>query len=92
MVPVLVPPDPAKTTVSPPAVNGLLFASLVKRVRVTLDPEATDEREAVSTDWETDAAPGLTVTVGRVLVTALPPIVELIVVAVPATTPVKVAV
>lgn len=49
-VPLLVPPDREKATVRPPVVRELLFASLADRVTVTVEPEATVEREAVTRD------------------------------------------
>ena len=56
------------------------------------DPEAIVPIETETKDWENEAAPGVTVIVGRVEVTEEPPIVPLIVVAVPETAPVKVEV
>lgn len=61
-------------------------------VSVTVEPEATVEAETPTVDSDKETGPGLTVTVGRVLVTAEPPMVALIVVAVPEVVPVKVAV
>ena len=92
MVPVLVPPEAVKTTVAPPAVRLFPAASLAWSVSVTLLPEATVPLETLTVDVATDAGPGVTVTVGRVDVTAEPPMVAPTVVAVPATTPVNVAV
>lgn len=58
---------------------------------VTAEPEFTEPEETVSTDCDKLAGPGFTTIVGIVEVTALPPTVALIVVAVPATKPVNVA-
>ena len=92
MVPLLVPPERVNTTVEPPAVRRFPFASFVVRVRVAVAPEVTVEAEVVTVDCDREIAEGVTVTVGRVLVTAAPPIEALIVVAVPEFVPVKVAV
>lgn len=62
------------------------------KVRVTKEEEATVPAETVTRELERDAAPGVTVMVGNVLVIALPPMVALMVVGVPETWPVKVAV
>jgi hypothetical protein len=59
---------------------------------VTPDPEATVAEARVMTAYAGEIAPGLTVIVGKVVVTAEPAIVAQIVVAVPETTPVKTAV
>jgi hypothetical protein len=65
---------------------------LAWRVSVTALPDTTVALETVTTDVLVEIAPTVTVTVGSVEVTALPPIVALIVVAEPAVTPVRVAV
>ena len=91
-LPVLVPPDLLNNTVSPPAVRLFPLPSFARRVTVTADPDATLEDETVTVEVFTEAVPGVTVTVGRVVVTEVPPMVALRVVAVPETTPVKVAV
>lgn len=92
MLPVLVPPERVKATVSPPDVSWFPFASFAVKVRVTAELEATVPEETETTDWDKETGPGVTVTVGAVLVTVLPPMVAWIVVAVPERTPVKVAV
>jgi hypothetical protein len=65
---------------------------LAVRVRVTGDPDATVADETETRDCDNEIAPGVTVKVGRVDVTAEPPIFAPIVVAEPAVVPVKVAV
>jgi hypothetical protein len=92
IVPELVPPLRVKTTVSPPAVNWFPYASLAVNVRVINEPEATEPLETLTTDCDSEYAPGVTVTVGSVELTGVPFIVEVIVVAVPETVPVNVAV
>lgn len=69
-----------------------MFESLACSVRVTVDPELTVALETVTVELAKLMGPEMTVTVGRVLVTATPPMVPVIVVAVPLTTPVKLAV
>ncbi len=61
-------------------------------MRVILDPEATEEFETLMSDVEVAITPGVTVTVGNVVVTDTPFTVPVMVVAVPAKTPVKTAV
>jgi hypothetical protein len=92
IVPVLVPPAAVNTTVEPPLVRLLPAGSLACSVSVTALPEATDPLETLTTDWAVEIAPTVTVTVGSDVVTATPPIVAPMVVAVPATAPVNVAV
>ena len=93
IVPVLVPaPVVLKTTVEPPVVRSFPAASLAWSVNVAVDPETTVASEVVTTDWAVLIAPGVTVIVGNVDVTGLPPMVALMVLAVPARTPVNVAV
>lgn len=91
-VPVLVPPDLAKTTVEPPLVNWLPLASLAVNVTVMLLPEITEPAETLTSDWASDRAPAVTATMGDAEVTGEPLIVARIEVAVPATIPVNVAV
>jgi len=86
-----VPPRP-KRTVKPPVVRLLPAASLAVRVTVAVVPEAMLAGATETSDCERLAAPGVTVMVGNVEVTALPPIVAVMVVALPAVVPVKVAV
>ena len=92
ITPVLVPPARVNPTVSPPV--GRLFpaASFACSVSVTAVPEATVPLETVTSDVATEAGPAITMIVGSVEVTGLPLIVAPMVVAPPATTPVKVAV
>ena len=68
------------------------LASRAVSVTVTLLPELTDPEATLKVLWAADEVPVVTATVGEVVVTATPPMVALIVVAVPAVTPVKVAV
>ena len=91
-MPVLVPPAAVKTTVAPPVVRLFPAASFAWSVSVTAPPDWTVPAETLTTDWLVEIPPGITVTVGSVLVTAVPPIVAPMVVAVPAVTPVNVAV
>lgn len=91
-VPVLVPPVRENTTVDPPVVRLFPAASLACKVRVTLDPEATVALETEIKEVAVAMVPGVTVTVGKVVVTAVPPTVAVIVVPVPTRTPVKTAV
>ena len=67
-------------------------ASRALTVTVTLPPEVTVGEATVTKELAGAIAPGVTVIVGRVVDTAEPPIVAPIVVAVPDSTPVKVAV
>src|SRR5437016_1419500 len=93
MFPVLVPlPVPAKTTVDPPVVRLFPAASLACSVSVAAAPETTVALDTVTTDVAGDTTPGVTAIVGSVEVTGLPPIVAPMVVALPATAPVNVAV
>ena len=93
MVPVLVPPDWVKTTVEPLVVRLLPAASRACSVRVVPPPEVMLPLPTVTVDVAVDTAPGVTVIVGSgVDVTAVPPIVAPMVVAVPAIRPVNVAV
>lgn len=80
------------TTVAPPAVKLFPLASLVLKVKVTWLPEATVEEETDTVEVATETAPGVTVIVGEVEVTADPLIVARTLVAVPAPTDAKVAV
>jgi hypothetical protein len=91
-VPVLVPPEAVNTTVEPPVARLLPAASFPCSVSDTALPDATVPADTLTTDWLVEIAAGVTWTVGKVLVTATPPIVAPIVRAVPATIPVKLAV
>jgi hypothetical protein len=92
IVPVLVPPEAANTTVEPPVAKLLPAASFACSVSVTALPETTVPADTLTTDWVVEIAAGVTWTVGSVVVTATPPIVAPIVRAVPAAIPVKLAV
>jgi hypothetical protein len=92
MVPVLVPPLTVNTTVRPPVVRFVPLEFLAWSVRVTRPPDTTVAAETDTVDTLVETT-GLAVTViVLVEVTAAPPIVARIVVAVPALTAVKVAV
>ena len=92
-VPVLVPgPVVVNTTVLPPTVRLFPAASRACNVSVAVPPDSTVPLEVVTTDCAVLAGPGITFTVGDTVVTALPPIVAVMLFAVPASTPVKVAV
>jgi len=89
---VLVPPDAVKTTVSPPVLRLFPAASFACSVRVAGFPEMTLPVDVVIRDVAAETGPTVTTIAGCAVVTAFPPMVEPIVVAVPASTPVKVAV
>lgn len=91
MVPVEVPPLRLNTTVAPPVVRLFPAASRACKVRVTVLPDCTVAEETETMDVAELIAPGVTVMVGMVVVTGVPPMVAAMVVAVPATRPVKVA-
>src|SRR5512146_17186 len=91
-VPLDVPDPSPKATVSPPLVNLLPSASLAIKVTSVLSPEEMELLLTDRVDWLSETDPGVTVTVGSVLVTAPALIVAVIVVAVPAVVPVKTAV
>ena len=92
IVPSLVPDPFVNVTVEPPAMSELPAASFVVSVRVTAPPTTTFAFETETTDVATDAAPGVTVNVGCVVVTAFPFSVAETARAVPAIAPVSVAV
>lgn len=92
MVPVLVPPLFVKTTVEPPVVKLFPAASFALNVRVTALPDVTVAEETDKVEVTAEMAPGLTVTVGSAVLTKVPPMVARMLVAVPLTTPVKLAV
>ena len=91
MLPVVVPPDWVNTTVDPLVVRLLPAASFACSVSVTTFPDATLPAETVTSDCKVEMGPGVTVIVGSVDVTVMPPIVAPIVVALPLTTPLNVA-
>src|SRR6185503_4348345 len=84
-VPTLVPaPLSTNVTVAPPEVTVLPAASFACSVTVVALATATDEDDNVTTEVAADAAPGVTVTVGSVVVIAEPLIVADTLRAVPA--------
>ena len=87
-VPVEVPPELPKVMVSPLVIR-LFAASRAVRVATTALPEATLAADTAKVDVAREGAPLPTVTLGLPLVIALPLIFPDTVVAVPATTPVK---
>jgi hypothetical protein len=91
-VPVEVPPEREKATVAPPVERLFPEASRACNVTTTPDPEETVPEATVMTEFAGAIVPAVTVTVGEVVVTGVPPIVAPIEVAVPATAPVKLAV
>ena len=91
-VPVVEPPELPKTTVAPPTVIKLEAASRAVNVSVALLPDTTVALETARVDVAAEMAPGLTVMDGIVVLTLVPLIVAVMVVAVPARAPVKVAV
>src|SRR5207302_320443 len=91
IVPVLVPPDRLNATVSPPVVRLFPAPSLAWSVSAAVAPDTTVPLDVATADVAGEAAPAVTVIVGRTDVTALPPIVAPMVVAVPVPVPVNVA-
>ena len=91
-VPVLTPPLRVKTTVSPPVLREFPAASRPCKVATIALPDATDAALSVTVEVTAEIAPAETVTVGDPEVTVVAFTVALIVVAVPARTPVKIAV
>jgi hypothetical protein len=90
--PVEVPPVAENATLEPPVVSKFPAASRLVRVRVTEFPEFTVAALRETVEVTSEIGPGRTCTVGDAVVTKEPPMVAWIVVAVPARTPVKVAV
>src|SRR5207245_9458844 len=82
--PVLVPPPWVNTTVSPPAVRLFPAASLACSVSVAVAPDATVLLDEVTGADVGAAVPGATLIAARAGLTALPPMVAPMVVAVPA--------
>ena len=80
-----------KRTMLPPLVKKFPFASFAVSVSRVLVPEAIELVPTVTNDCAKEALPGITEIVGRALVMFKPPILAESVVAVPASTPVKVA-
>jgi hypothetical protein len=89
IVPVLVPPVLLMATERPPPDRRFPFASLAVKVIPTLDPEATVAELTVATDCASDRGPGVTVTVGAMLVVGFPLMVAVTELAVPAIIPVS---
>ena len=92
MFPVLVPFATENTTASPPDERSFPAASRAWRVTVEVEPDATLAADTVTVEVDSETPPVVTAIVGRVVATATPPIVAPMVWAVPAPTPVKVAV
>lgn len=90
-MPVDVPPELLNTTVAPPPVKLFPAASFAVKVAVIEEPEFTELEETETTEVVAEIAPGRTCNVGSEVVINVPPMVARNVVAVPATTPVKVA-
>lgn len=86
------PPEREKATVLPPADKLFPAASRACIVSVMELPEATVFEDTEISEVTVEITPGLTVIVGRLVVTAVPFTVAPMVVAVPASTPVKTAV
>ena len=91
-VPVLVPPATAAVTTPPLVVRLFPAASFACTVTVTEDSETTLPEDTLSVVVVAEAGPGFTTIVGMVELTVNPLMVAFTVVAVPARTPVKVAV
>lgn len=92
IVPVEVPPEFEKTIVAPPLVTVLPAASLPVSVTTTPEPLATVLLATDTTELVAEIIPGKTDTVGKLVATGVPLTFALILVAVPAKTPVKLAV
>ena len=90
-VPLEVPLPSAKATVTA-VVRWFPFASLAIRVTSVVSPEGIEDRPTDTVDWLGEELPGVTVTVGEVLVTDPELMVAVIVVAVPELVPVNTAV
>lgn len=69
----------------------MLLASREVKVRVTVLPEATVLEDTLTVELAVLMRPDVTAMVGKVEVILVPPMVPVMVVAVPAITPVKVA-
>src|SRR5258705_499785 len=91
-VPPLVPAVTVNATVDPPIVNALPAASCACSVSVPVPPEPIVSLDTLTTDAAAEIGPPATVTVGGVEATGAELIVAPTVVAVPARTPVNVAV
>ncbi len=91
-VPVEVPPERVKATTAPPTIMEFPAASFADKVATIDDPEVTVFEDTLTKEVNPLGDPGLTVMVGKLEVTAVPPMVAEIFVGVPDTTPVKVAV
>ena len=87
----LVPPDWVKTIVAPPAVMALPAASLPRKRTNTELPDATEEFATSTVERSALMAPGVTVMLGNIVVTGVPLIVAVILVAEPRRTPVNTA-
>jgi len=90
-VPLETPPPTPKRTVKPPAGSWLPPASFAVSVTVAVVADAILVGAMAMIDWERLTGPMVTVTVGNVEVTALPPMVAVMVSALPAVVPMKVA-
>ena len=66
---VLVPPVCVNTTVAPPLLSEFPAESFACSVSVALDPDETVSLDVLTTDVRAEAAPALTATVGRTVVT-----------------------
>ena len=86
----LVPPVLLNTTVNPPEVIALPAASRGLNLTIVVDPLDTVDDKVATVDWLSEGAPGVTAS-NWVLLTPPPFKVALIVVAVPALIPVKLA-
>ena len=87
IVPVLVPLLLVNTTVLPPVVMLLLFASRANSVSVAAVPEFIVDADVVISEVAVEIGPGVTANVGSVVVTALPSIVAVTCVADPEINP-----
>ena len=87
--PLLVPELLEKATVKPPTVAVFPAASLAVSVSVDVLPLVIDALATLMSDCEREIVPTCTETCGDVVVTGVPPIVALMLVAVPAIAPVN---
>jgi len=91
-VPLDPPPERLKLTAEPPVVRLFPEASLACKVTVEVAPAKITAGVTLTVDLAKLIDPAVTVTVGKAEVRAFPAIVAPILVAVPAKTPVKLAV
>lgn len=82
----------ANVTAAPPVVSPFEASSRNVSVTVVVLPDAIDDWDSESVDWRSDGGPGVTLKVGNGVVSVLPAILAVTILADPATVPVIVAV